>query len=123
MIIAHDHHRRSNLLHRQLWQFAFRCLEFVAVTAAAAATRLGLRRRQGRNIVGRDQGHYLGGLRNLLYYSPAEHGSSDDHDYRQNVHHGRTQRAVSLVVVKSPNIFYRNRLRRKNQRGLLLRKE
>ena len=41
----------------------------------------------------------------------------------QHVHYGRPKHTVLLVIVKTPNVFYRNRLGRQDQGRLLFWKE
>ena len=72
IVVAHHHHRRSDLLHRLLGQFALRRLEFIAIAATTAATRLCLGRLQWRNIVRRNQGDSLVRLGDLLHHSSAQ---------------------------------------------------
>src|SRR5690242_2564492 len=62
-------------------------------------------------------------LYDLLDDSPAQDSSANNDGYCENVHHGRTQCAIFLVIVKAPDILDWNRLGSQHQGWLLFRKE
>src|SRR5581483_11793642 len=124
IVVANHHRRRRDLLHGGLRQFAFGSLQFVAISAAATAANLRLGRRQRRNVFRRrNESHGLPRFGDLLYHSSRKDRSPDNKSQQNDVHNGRSDHAIFLVIVEAPDIFYWNRLRGEHQWRLLLGKE
>src|SRR6185369_11683132 len=110
MIVAHNDRGRCYLLELRLGNVAFWGLELVAITTTAAAARLRFGRLHDRYIeIGRDQCDLLPRLLDdLLAKIIRAYQQRRDHD---DVGDERKRRTAFFVVVESPNIAYRHRLR------------
>src|SRR5262245_59915717 len=112
MLVAYHHSARRERLHIELRKLAFRCLELVAVAAAATAARYSFGGRKRWNVVlaWSNQGDRLLRFRNLVYHPAAKDCQSNNRCQRYHVQHGRALNTVLFVVIETPDIPDRNRL-------------
>src|SRR5580698_8622544 len=103
VVIAHNNHRRHDLLHGKLGEPALGRLQDVAITTTAATAGNRFRRRQRWDVIRGHQGYSGLRLGNLLHYVAPEQRTRDDHGYGDHMHDGGEHRTVFLVVVEAPN--------------------
>ena len=111
MVVADDHRRGRELLHRELGQLSLGSGQLVAITAATAtADGVVLFRRQRHVLrnVGSNQGHRF--VLRFLHYPGAGQRDTNDPANHQHVQQGRAHRAALLVVVRTPDLVHRDRL-------------
>jgi len=103
--------RRSDMRHRQLWQFPFAGLQHIPITAPATAAYLRRRRLQWWQFVRRyDEGSYLG-FRRSRDNAPCNYNSNDYRDRDQRVVSRRARSSNLPVGIEAPKVLHRFRLR------------
>src|SRR5690348_13394622 len=116
MVVSHDHSGWSNRLHVEFRQTTLRGLELVTVAAAATAADLRLGGLDGQLIQVWSNERNLLVFGDLLHNFAADHRSADNQSDDDHMHHRRAKDTAALIVVKTPDVAYRLRLRSELQR-------